>query len=67
LLSKIGAILSSAKKRVTLHIPYDKAGLVETLHKENAISKTDYKDEYIKIEAVLNPELYAKFKQYVID
>ena len=65
LLKKIEEMLSSAKKKVTLHLPYDKAGLVETLHREGTVTDARYLEDCIELDAIINPELYGRLKQYI--
>lgn len=65
LLNKIEESLSSSKKKVTLQVPYDKAGLVETLHREGVVTDTRYLEECIELDAVVNVGLYGKVKDYV--
>ena len=65
LLSKIGEALSSNKKKVTLRLPYDKAGLVETLHREGAVTGTRYLEDCIELDAVISPSLYSRVKGYI--
>ena len=65
LLKKIEDLISSNKKKVTLHLPYDKAGLVETLHREGAVIETRYQEECIEIEAIISTSLFGKVKEYV--
>ena len=65
LLSMIEAALSAIKKTVALRLPYDKAGLVETLHREGAVKDTRYLEEYIELDAVMSPSLYGRFKEYI--
>jgi len=67
LLTKIDEILSSGKKKFTIRLPYDKAGLVETLHREGAVTQTKYLETCIEIDAVTTPGLYGKFREYVWD
>ena len=67
LLQRIGELLSSAKKRVTLHIPYDKAGIVETLHREGAVKEIKYLEDRIELDAVISPGLYGRFRDYISD
>jgi len=62
---KIEEMLSSSKKKVTLHLPYEKAGIMETLHKEGSVTDTRYLEDGIEIDAVINPGLYARLKQYI--
>jgi len=65
LLAKIEEILSSVRKKVTLRLPYDKAGLAEAVHREGAVRETRYLEECIEIDAVLGPELYGRMREYV--
>ena len=65
LLKRIDEILSSAKKKTTLHLPYDKAGVVETLHRENAVVGIEYLEDFIKVDVILNPGLFDKMKEYI--
>jgi len=66
LLKKIEQSLSFMKKKVSLHLPYDKAGLLETIHNEGAVTDTKYLETGIEIEAVVSPRFYERFKEYVI-
>ena len=65
LLIKIEQTLSSEKKKVTLLLPYNKAGLVETLHREGAVTGTRYLEDGIEIDAVISPQLYGRFKEHL--
>ena len=65
LLKKIEESLSSTKKKVTLRLPYDKAGMVETLHREGVVTDTRYLEDCIEVDAVLNPVLLGKMKEYL--
>jgi len=65
LLKKIEERLSSAKKKVTLKLPYDKAGMVETLHREGVVTDTRYLEDCIEVDAVVNPSLLGKVKEYI--
>jgi len=67
LLEKIGESLSSARKKVTLRLPYDKAGLLEVIHREGAVKDTRYSEEGIELDAVVSPSLFGKYRQYVIN
>ena len=66
LLAKIEEMLETSKKKVLLRLPYDKAGLVETLHREGAVRDTKYLEDCIEIEAVINPELYGRMREYAV-
>ena len=66
LLAKIEESLSSSEKKVTLRLPYDKAGLVETIHRDGIVKDTRYLEEYIELDAVVNPGLYGKLKGFIM-
>ncbi|WP_242941171.1 GTPase HflX [Sporobacter termitidis] len=66
LLEKIEQILQKTKRKVTLRLPYDKGGVVETLHKEASVLRTDYLESGIEIEAVLNPDTYGRLRDFVV-
>ncbi|MBQ8974548.1 MAG: GTPase HflX [Oscillospiraceae bacterium] len=65
LVAKIGQLLDNGKCKAVLRIPYDKGAVVETLHKDASVVNTEYKDDFIQIEAVMTPETYGKVKPYV--
>ena len=67
LLRVIGEIVDKGKKRVVLHIPYDKSGLLDQLHRDSQMISTNFLDNYIAVEAVLNPDLYGRLKEYVAE
>jgi len=66
LLRKIEESLSLTKKKITLRLTYDKAGLVETLHREGVVTDTRYMEGYIELDAVVNPNLYGRIKDYSV-
>ena len=55
LLAAIGERLDAGAKRVTIHLPYDKGGLVERLYQEAKVEKVDY-GETIDVVAVCTPK-----------
>jgi len=65
LLKKIEENLSSSKKKVTLRLPYDKAGLVESIHREGVVTDTRYLEDCIELDAVLSQSLLGRVKEYV--
>ena len=67
LLEMIGSIVDKGKKCVTLNIPYSKTGLLDQLHKDSQIISTEYLDSCITVEAVLNPDMYGKLKEYIAE
>lgn len=65
LIQKIGQVLDKGKKRVLLRIPYDRGGLLEILHRDAQVIKTEYLDGCIQVEAVVNPDTYGKVRDFV--
>ncbi len=65
LTEKLLEMLGRAKKRVTLEIPYSKAGIVDTLKREGTVTKLEYTDSGITAEAVLTAELIGRVKEFI--
>ena len=65
LLSKIGDRLDTGAHRVALHIPYDKGGIVDLLHREAKVERVDY-GESIEVEAVCTPIQLGRLKDYIV-
>ena len=55
LLEAIGKRLDSGAKRVTIHLSYDKGGILDTLYKEAKVESVDY-SETIDVVAVCTPK-----------
>ena len=64
LMLKITDILSSGTKRATLHIPYDKAGIIEALYHDGEVQSAEYMDEYIEVRAALPKRVFARWKEF---
>ena len=65
LLDRLSALLSRGKRRMTLLIPYARAGLLDTLQREADVRKTEYTEEGIAVEAVVPDALYGKVRGFV--
>ncbi len=65
LLGALKAALGKKLRRVTLLLPYDKAGLVELLHREASVLNTEYGDAGVTVEAVVRPELWGRVREVV--
>ena len=59
LLKAIGDRLDTGAKRVTIHLPYDKGGLVERLYQEAKVEQVDY-GATIDIVAVCTPKTIGR-------
>ena len=65
LLKKIGDRLDTGAHRVVLHIPYDKGGIVDLLHREAKVERVDY-GEAIEVEAICTPIQLGRLKDYIV-
>ena len=65
LVKKLSDMLDRGKRQVTLLLPYAAAGLLDSLNREARVLRTDYTDAGIQVEAVVQPDLYGKVKQYI--
>ena len=65
LIRKLSEMLDRGKKRLTLHIPYARAGLLDTLQREAVVKKTEYTDEGVVVEAVVESALFGKLKEFI--
>ena len=54
LLAAIGRRVDNGARRVTIHLPYDKGGLLDRLHQEAKVEQVDY-GETIDVVAVCTP------------
>lgn len=65
LVKMIAVILGRESRRVTLLLPYDKAGIADTLRREAAVLSVDYGEDGVTVEAVVKPELWGLVREYV--
>ena len=65
LLHMIGDRLDTGAQKVVLHIPYDKGGLVDMLHREAKVERVDY-GETIEVEAICTPIQLGRLKDYIV-
>ena len=65
LVKKLSDMLDRGKRRVTLLLPYSAAGLLDSLNREAKILRTDYTEAGVEVEAVVQPDLYGRVKQYI--
>ena len=64
LLRAIDKRLDKGTRRVTLHIPYDKAGLLDTLYRDTKVESVEY-GETIDVRAICNPRAIGLVKPYI--
>ena len=59
LLAAIGRVLDNGARRVTIHLPYDKGGLLDKLYLEAKVEKVDY-GETIDVIATCTPKVIGQ-------
>lgn len=64
LLRRIDEKLDKGTRRVTLHLPYDKTGLLDALYRDGKVESVAYGDT-VDVQAVCPPRLLGLVKQYV--
>ncbi len=65
LLHAVEQALERKLHHVTVTLPYDMGGMVETLHDNAQVIQVEYSAQGIVIEAVLDEILYGRLQQYV--
>ena len=66
LLKAIEEAMGHSRHHVILRFPYDKGGMVETLHDNAQVKKVEYTEAGIEVETVLDPILYGRLAQYIV-
>ena len=65
LLDAIEKALGHSRHHVQITLPYSMGGMVDTLHSGAQVLNTEYTGEGIVVEAILDPILYGKLKDYI--
>ena len=65
LVRKLSEMLDRGRRQVSLLLPYSAAGLLDALNREAKVLRTDYTEAGVEVEAVVQPELYGRVKQYI--
>ena len=66
LIAMIGKRLDRGARRVVLHLPYDKSGLLDALYREGKVENVEY-GETIDVTAICAPKLLGQMAQWVED
>ena len=64
LLARIDKLLGKGARRVTIHLPYDKGGLLDMLYREAKVESVEY-GETIDIVATCVPRVIGQAKDYI--
>ena len=65
LVRKLSQMLDRGKRRVHLLLPYSAAAMLDTLKREAAVQYLEYRDDGIELDAVVQPELFGRVRQYI--
>ena len=66
LLKAIEEALGHSRHHVILRFPYAKGGMVETLHDNAQVKRTEYTADGIEVEAILDAILLGRLREYVV-
>ena len=64
LLSRIEKTLLGTLHHVTLLLPYSEAGVLDILHKQAQVLRTDYTADGVEVETICSEELYGRYRNY---
>ena len=64
LIRKLDEKLDKGTRRVTIHLPYDKAGMLDVLYREAKVESVEY-DATVDIVAVCTPRVLGMVKDFV--
>ena len=64
LLQAVDEKLDKGTRRVTIHLPYDKAGLLDGLYREAKVENVEY-GETVDVTAVCTPRIMGQLKDYI--
>ena len=64
LLQKLSALLDRGKRRAVFLLPFDQGALVRALHDEAAVLRQEYTEGGTRVEAIVNPELWARVRAF---
>lgn len=66
LLRAIADILGRESRRVSLLLPYDKAGLLDVLRREAGVISAEYTESGVSVDLVVKPELWGRVREFVV-
>ena len=67
LVRAIAAVLGRESRRVTLRLPYDKGGVLDTLRREAAVTSLNYREDCVEVGVTVKPELWGLVRDYVTE
>ena len=66
LLAMIDKILAASKKQVKFLFPFDKQGAVNNLYTSATVLSTEYTDNGVVVEAIVDEKCYGMYKDYIL-
>ena len=66
LLKAIEKALGHSRHHIVVRLPYSMGGMVETLHSGAQVRSVDYTAEGIEVEAIVDPILYGKVRDFIV-
>jgi 50S ribosomal subunit-associated GTPase HflX len=67
LLSEIERTVQRFKKKYRLLVPYTNQSIVSTLYNNYTVSSTDYLDEGISVEVILDERGHGVYGKYIVE
>ena len=64
LMELIDSKLDKGTRRVTLHLPYDKTGLLDSIYREGKVESVEYSNT-VDVVAICTPRLLGQLKDYI--
>ena len=64
---KMFDLLSAGVKTLRLLVPYDKAALLDLLHRECSVKETEYREDGVALTAAVPADVYGRVKGLVIE
>lgn len=65
LLAMIGKRLDQGANKITLHLPYDKGGVLDMLYREAKVERVEY-GETIEVTAVCTPKILGQVSEFIV-
>ena len=59
-------MLDNGARRVAIHLPYDKGGLLDRLYQEAKVLSVEY-GETIEVDAICPPKVLGRVRDYVTE
>ena len=66
LLAMIGSRVDTGTRRVVLHLPYDKGGVLDMLYRDAKVESVEYA-ETIEVTAVCTPKTLGRLEDYIVE